>query len=80
MKQVMITGADRGIGLALCKSFLQHGWRVFAGRFMKDWKELEDLLKEYPKRLTLVDLDVGKSSSVQRAAEQVQAEKRQFVP
>ena len=35
---------------------------------------MEDLLKEYPKRLTLVDLDVGQSSSVQRAAEQVKAE------
>lgn len=29
MKTVVITGANRGIGLALCKTYLNLGWRVF---------------------------------------------------
>ena len=46
MKSVLITGADRGIGFALCRCFLEAGWRVFAGRFMEDWTELDLLKKE----------------------------------
>ena len=34
MKNVVITGADRNIGLELVKQFLQRGWQVFAGRYL----------------------------------------------
>ncbi|MGN0403434.1 MAG: SDR family NAD(P)-dependent oxidoreductase [Acetatifactor sp.] len=68
MKKVLITGADRGIGLALCKIFLENGWQVFAGRFMKDWLELDTLKKEYGERLSLISLDVGNEVSVKQAA------------
>lgn len=68
MKKVFITGADRGIGFALCKCFLEHGWMVFAGRFMGDWTELEALQAEYGGMLSLVSLDVGDTESVLRAA------------
>lgn len=71
MKSVFITGADRGIGFALCRCFLEKGWRVFAGRFMKDWAELDTLKEEYGSSLSLVDLDVGKEESVEKAAEAV---------
>lgn len=71
MKNVFITGADRGIGFALCRCFLENGWRVFAGRFMKDWTELDALKKEYDETLLLVDLDVGSKESVDAAAEAV---------
>ena len=71
MKSVLITGADRGIGFALCRCFLDNGWRVFAGRFMKDWTELESLKDTYGGRLSLVDLDVGSQESVRLAAETV---------
>lgn len=47
MKSVFITGADRGIGFALCRCFLESGWMVFAGCFMKDWMELDALKEEY---------------------------------
>ena len=36
MKAVVITGADRGIGYALCEEFLSGGYRVFAGQFLPD--------------------------------------------
>ena len=71
MKSVLITGADRGIGFALCRCFLENGWHVSAGRFMKDWTELDGLKAAYGGRLSLVDLDVGNRESVRLAAETV---------
>lgn len=71
MKSVFITGADRGIGFALCRCFLENGWLVFAGRFLQDWTELDTLKKEYGDRLMPVDLDVGSEASVKGAAEAV---------
>lgn len=67
MKSVFITGADRGIGLALCRKFLENDWRVFAGRFMEDWVELDALREEYGEALSLISLDVGDEGSVERA-------------
>lgn len=72
MKNVFITGADRGIGLALCKIFLENGWQVFAGRFMQDWVELDALKKEYEEKLFLVSLDVGNEASVKQAVKTVE--------
>lgn len=71
MKSVLITGADRGIGFALCRQFLENGWRVFAGQFMKDWQELDALKAEYPERLSLIGLNVGDEASVSNAADEV---------
>lgn len=71
MKSVFITGADRGIGFALCRCFLKGGWLVFAGRYMKDWTELDGLKQEYGEKLSLVNLDVGSQESVSEAAKVV---------
>ncbi|MDE6213059.1 MAG: SDR family NAD(P)-dependent oxidoreductase, partial [Lachnospiraceae bacterium] len=71
MKSVLITGADRGIGFALCRCFLKSGWLVFAGRYMEDWTELDELKEEYGESLSLVNLDVGNQKSVSEAAKMV---------
>ena len=71
MKNVFITGADRGIGFSLCQCFLKENYTVFAGQFMKDWPQLDDLKKEFPDRLFLVDLDVSDQASVDQAFAQV---------
>lgn len=71
MKSVFITGADRGIGLSLCRCFLENGWQVFAGRFMTDWTELDALQKEFGQSLSLIHLDVGSQESVSQAAAMV---------
>ncbi len=71
MKSVFITGADRGIGFALSRCFLEKGWLVFAGRFMKEWAQLDALKEEYGNSLLMVDLDVGSQESVDEAAETV---------
>ncbi len=69
MKTVMITGADRGVGHALCICFLENGWKVLAGQYMPDWPQLAALKAEYPDALEIIPLDVGDTDSVRRAAE-----------
>ena len=63
MKNVLITGADRGLGLSLCKEYLNRGWRVFAGKYMEDYRLLEDL-RETDSNLHIFYLDMGKEDSM----------------
>jgi NAD(P)-dependent dehydrogenase (short-subunit alcohol dehydrogenase family) len=67
-RTVLVTGADRGLGFALCAELLKQGWRVFAGQYLPDWHELADLKNEYPKTLHIIPLDVSSMESVQAAA------------
>lgn len=71
-KTVMITGADRGVGFAMCRLFAEAGWQVFAGRFLDYWNELDELKEEFPETLELISLDVSSTDSVQKAVLQVQ--------
>lgn len=64
----VVTGADRGLGQAIVADLLKRGWRVFAGQYMPDWKELDPLQATYPQALTIVPLDVAEMESVQGAA------------
>ena len=60
MKQTaLVTGADRGLGSALCAGLLARGWRVVAGQFLPDWPELGALSEQHPEALHVVPLDVG---------------------
>ena len=70
MSSVIITGADRGLGLSLCKEFLSRGWTVFAGKFLDDYTLLEE---EQAKNsnLHIVRLDVGDPASIMAAKEEV---------
>lgn len=68
MKNVLITGADRNIGLEMVKQFLERGWNVFAGRYLMDLPFLENLQAANPGILTLVPLDVSDDQSVSQAA------------
>lgn len=46
-QSVIITGASRGLGLALVKKFLEAGWKVFAlSRTRKFWKSASNQLPE----------------------------------
>lgn len=67
----LVTGADRGLGLALAARLAEKGWRVFAGEYMTDWPELPALHARYPERITRVPLDVADTDSVQAAAQTV---------
>ena len=69
-----VTGADRGLGLAMTARLLAKGWRVFAGQYMPDWLELAELAAQYDDgRLTLVPLDVADETSAGVAAQKVAA-------
>ena len=68
-KSVFVTGADRGIGLAICREFLKNGWHVIAGQYMDAWTELSDLKKEDP-NLDIVSLNVSDQESVAEAVRQ----------
>jgi len=70
---VLVTGADRGLGFALCTRLLKEGWQVFAGRYLPKWHELAELKNEYPEMLQLVSLDVSSMKSVKTAAATVKA-------
>ena len=64
---ILVSGADRGLGYGLTNTLLEQGHTVYAGRFLKEWRELERLQEGYGERLQLVELDVSDSHSVQRA-------------
>jgi NAD(P)-dependent dehydrogenase (short-subunit alcohol dehydrogenase family) len=71
-RTILVTGADRGLGLALCAGLLQGGWHVFAGQYMPDWHELRTLANQYPQTLHTIPLDVSSTESVQAAARTVE--------
>jgi NAD(P)-dependent dehydrogenase (short-subunit alcohol dehydrogenase family) len=68
-RTVLVTGADRGLGFALCDELLKAGWHVFAGQYLPEWHELDGLKNEYPEMLHLVPLDVSSMESIKVAAE-----------
>ena len=74
MKTVVISGADRNIGLEIAKQFLERGWRVFAGRFLMELPLLDQLKEKYPDTLGIIPMDVSSDESVRLAAEWVAAE------
>ncbi|MES1172873.1 MAG: SDR family oxidoreductase [Myxococcales bacterium] len=75
MQNILITGANRGIGLALSRRFLELGQRVFAGVRNPDKQgALGDLPAEQRARLTIVQLDVGSDASVREAQRQVSSQ------
>ena len=75
MQNILITGANRGIGLALTRRFLELGQRVFAGvRKPDNQGAFGDLPADQRARLSVVGLDVGSDGSVLEAQRQVSSE------
>ena len=68
METAFVTGADRGLGLALTAGLVERGWRVVAGQYLPEWPELATLKERYPDQVQLVPLDVGSDESVVAAA------------
>lgn len=69
MRNILVTGADRGLGYAFTECFLEKGFTVFAGQFMKEWQELEKLKEKWGERLHIVPLDIADDSSVEALAD-----------
>jgi len=66
MPSVIVTGADRGLGLSLCKEYLNRGWLVFAGKYLDDYSLLEDV-REHNPNLHIIKLDMGCPDSITAA-------------
>jgi len=73
MKSVLVTGADRGLGLSLCKEYLARGYKVFAGKYLEDYTLLEDL-REKDSNLHIVLLDADSRDSISAARDIVSTE------
>jgi len=72
MKILFLTGANRGIGLAMIKEALHRDYRIFAGcRQPQKAVELQALAAKNPDRVIPVAIDVTDSDSIEDAREMV---------
>lgn len=72
---ILITGANRGLGLSLASEACQRGHHVLAGvRGPGSSPErLQELVHRFPGQVTILPLDVSDENSVRYAAEQVKS-------
>ena len=69
MQQVLITGANRGIGFELTRQLLERGECVFAACRQPERADgLQALKSQFPDQLTIVALDVTVDAAVMAAA------------
>ncbi|HEX8428572.1 SDR family oxidoreductase [Hymenobacter sp.] len=72
MKSVLITGANRGLGLELTHQYLERGDTVFAAsRQPATATDLHQLQNQYAGQLHLVQLDVTSEASIEAARQTV---------
>lgn len=75
MQTILITGANRGLGLEFVRQYLERGDRVFAtARRPKSAAALNALIPAYPDHLTVVQLDAADEDSIAACVEAVAAE------
>jgi NAD(P)-dependent dehydrogenase (short-subunit alcohol dehydrogenase family) len=68
MQRILITGANRGLGLEFTRQYLERGERVFAGcRRPETARSLHALQATYTQRLTIMALDVAEAASIHAA-------------
>ena len=74
MQRILITGANRGLGLEFVRQYLARGERVFAAcRTPKAATELQALAAAHPNQLTVLALDVSDSAAIEAADTMVKA-------
>jgi len=72
MQSVVVTGVSTGIGWAIAKDLIQHGFRVFGS--VRKAGDAERLSKEFGGNFTPLLFDVTDEPAVQAAAAQVRAQ------
>ena len=74
MQTILITGANRGIGLALTRQLLKDDARIFATcRAPERADALHELAQHQPERITVLQLDVNDVASIDSAVAAVAA-------
>lgn len=70
MNTVLVTGANRGIGFELARQYAADGWQVLAAcRSPGTAQALQQLARDTPGKLSLVEIEVTDARSIERAAE-----------
>ncbi len=71
----LVTGANRGIGLEVCRQLADLNYRVFLGsRNLKKGEEAVRELNHPGGKITAIELDVSKDESVKKAFQQIKQE------
>jgi NAD(P)-dependent dehydrogenase (short-subunit alcohol dehydrogenase family) len=72
---VLITGANKGIGLEYARQYAQAGWQVYAcAREPLKASALQALVRDYP-QVTVLTLDVSDFNAIQQLAKQLETVK-----
>ena len=72
MPSILITGANRGLGLAFAKQYAAAGWRVYAAARAPDGADtLNAVAATTEGRVTVHALDVGDGGSVAALAAEI---------
>lgn len=75
MKRILITGANRGLGLELSHQYAARGDRVFAGcRSLENASNLEELADRFSGRVTVLPLDVTAAKGIEDCVGLVRAQ------
>jgi len=68
MSTVLVTGANRGLGLEFSRQYAADGWHVLAGcRSPGKAQALQRLMHDPKGKLDLIEVEVADSGSVRRA-------------
>jgi NAD(P)-dependent dehydrogenase (short-subunit alcohol dehydrogenase family) len=69
MPTVLVTGANRGLGLEFARQYAAEGWQVFAAcRAPKTARELQQIAAESDGHIRVLEMDVTDAASVRAAA------------
>ena len=72
MSSVLITGANRGLGLEFAAEYAADGWQVFAAcRSPAEAEQLKDLARKTGDRVSVVAMDVTDMGSIRNASTQL---------
>lgn len=71
MPNVLITGANRGIGLEFTRQYAEAGWQVFACSRRIDAKELNQIAYQHSAKVNLHTLDVSDHQQIEKLAQQL---------
>lgn len=75
VRTVLVTGANRGLGLEFVRQYANDGWKTYAAcRTPKSARELKALQAQHAAGIVILALDVTDTDSVRSAAAQLRGE------